>query len=158
MNRKLDSFMALKVLHLSLLAGLSLFAIISFFIAGDEEFLIADESIHRIIQVIIIIVSVSFLILGYRLFTNRIITIRSSTESAPLRMDQYRSGCIIWWAMIEAPGMMSIIGYLLTANHAFLFLSIFHIMVLFLFRPRKENIILLLNLNSEEVMRLEGKI
>jgi hypothetical protein len=150
--------MALKILHLSLLAGLSLFVIISFFISRNGDMSIADESVNRILQIVVIIISVSSLVLGFRLFRDKIRAIRFSTASAEIRMEQYRTACIIWWVMIEAPGIMAIVSYILTGNQAFLFLGLFHILVLFVFMPRKENIILLLNLNSEEVIRLEGKI
>ena len=52
--------------------------------------------------------------------------------------------------MIEAPGIFAIVGYILTHNLAFFFLGLLHIVILFIFMPRRDNIILLLNLNSEE--------
>ena len=81
---------------------------------------------------------------------------RNSKAPGIQRLIQYRTACIIWWSMIEIPGMFAIACHLLTANLSFLFLAIFHILILFLFTPRKENIILLLNLNSQELGEIEG--
>ena len=58
--------------------------------------------------------------------------------------------------MIEIPAMFAAIGYLLTGNKAFLFMALFHVLLLLVFMPRKDNIIQLLNLNSDEVAELEN--
>ena len=72
-------------------------------------------------------------------------------------MALYQTACIIWWAMTEGPGILATVGYLLTSNFAFIALAIFHIVILGAFMPRKQNIIVLLNLNGTEVANLEGK-
>ncbi len=59
--------------------------------------------------------------------------------------------------MIEGPGMVAIISLLLTSNYAFFVLACFHIIILAFFMPRKDNIILLLTLNTEEVKKLEQR-
>jgi hypothetical protein len=69
----------------------------------------------------------------------------------------YRTACIMWWAMIEAPGIVAGIGFILSGNYAFFALAIFHLLTMLVFAPRKANIILFLNLSSDEVARLEGK-
>lgn len=157
MTQPTDHFRILKILHLSLLTGLGLFAVISFFTAGKNFTMIADESLSRKLQVVVLIFSLTMLIAGFNHFKKTILNIRVAEVSAHKRMEKYRTACIIWWAMIEGPGLMAIIGYLLTANHAFLFLGMLHIFILFIFMPRKDNIIVLLNFNSDETMQLEGK-
>ena len=72
-------------------------------------------------------------------------------------MTEYKTACITWWAMIEIPAVFAIVCYLLTSNLSFFFLALFHILILFLFRPRNANIHLLLNLSSAEITDLEGK-
>jgi hypothetical protein len=67
----------------------------------------------------------------------------------------YRGACIMWWALLEAPGLFAIISYMLTGNKVFIVLSLFHWALLAVFMPRRDNIILLLNLTSEDVQRME---
>ena len=69
----------------------------------------------------------------------------------------YRTACILWWAMIEGPGIAAGIGFILTGNYAFFALAIFHLLIMLVFSPRKSNITMFLNLSSDEVARLEGK-
>jgi hypothetical protein len=70
----------------------------------------------------------------------------------------YRAACILWWAMIEGPGLLATIGYMLTANLSFLALAGLHILIILAFMPRRENIIVLLNLTAADVAELEGKV
>ena len=140
-----------------MLVGLFGFTIISFFIMKKGYILAAGESFNRILQVIAILVSLSTLILGFNIFKKKILAIRSATVSAENRMRQYQTACIMWWVMIEVPGILAGIGYILTGNLSFLFLAILHIFLLFIFMPRKENIIVLLSFNSKEIRELEGE-
>jgi hypothetical protein len=45
----------------------------------------------------------------------------------------------------------------LIGNTVFIILALFHLALLTVFMPRKDNIVLLLNLTTDEVHRLEGK-
>lgn len=157
MKQPRNVFRILTIMHLSMLTGLALFALVCFVISRYRLASVVDESFSRIFQVVVIVISLSFLIIGLNVFRKKILAARSSSESAEKRMELYLSACIIWWAMIQVPGILAIVGFLLTLNHSFLFLGLFHLLLLFVFMPRKENIIILLNLNSEEVMKLEGK-
>lgn len=151
-----DNFKTLKILHLALLSGLTMLALISLFmrLTGDTAF---DESVSRILQVIAAVLSTGMLLLGFNLFRKKIMEARNSTEAGQKRMELYRTACIIWWAMIEAPGLFAMICFLLTGNYAFFALGFFHIVILAVFMPRKENIIVLLNLSSKEVDELSGQ-
>jgi hypothetical protein len=72
-------------------------------------------------------------------------------------MEMYRAACIMWWAMIEAPGIVAGIAFIISGNFAFFALAIFHLLAMLVFAPQKANIVLFLNLNNDEVARLEGK-
>ncbi len=38
---------------------------------------------------------------------------RNNPEPGEQRMEIYRAACILWWAMIEAPGIVADIGFIL---------------------------------------------
>lgn len=153
----IDSFKSLKKLHLSLLAGQCLFAIISLSLAGTDSYRIEGESFSRSLQIATVIFSTTALFIGFNLFKKAIFRIRSESQPGIKRMEQYRKACIIWWIMVEGPGLFSLVFYLWTDNLSFFFLACFHILILFVFMPKKENIIVLLKLNSEETTLLEGR-
>ena len=152
-----DAFKALKILHLVIAAGLLLFTavILLFFQTGQLKAI--DPSLERTLQVVAVVVSVALLLVGFNLFKRKMMEARNSTAPGATRMSLYRTACIIWWAMIEVPGLLAVICFFITGNYAFVALAAFHILVLFIFMPRKENIIVLLNLDSREVEQLEGR-
>jgi hypothetical protein len=152
-----DAFKALKILHLGITAGLLIFAaaILLLFQTGNLKAI--DPSMERTLQVVAVLFSVALLLIDFNLFKRKMMEARNSTGSGGTRMALYRTACIIWWAMIEAPGLLAVVSFFITGNYAFLALAGFHVLVLLLFMPRKDNIIVLLNLNTKEVAQLEGK-
>ena len=158
MEQRGDEFRALKILHFALLGGMTLAVIIMFVlrytITLNQKFDIATE---KIFQVIAVLLSLGGLLLGFNRFRSKVAALRQSLEPAAQRMAAYRTACIAWWALLEMPGLFGGICFFLTGNYAFFALALFQMSLLAVFMPRKENIIMLLNLNSDEVAKLEGK-
>lgn len=151
-----NAFTTLKIVHIALLSGMLAFNIVSLIMVNTGFPAVADETIQRTMQTICILLSAVCLVSGFRLFKKKILAARNSPEPGEKRMAMYRTACILWWAMIEAPGIAAGIGFILSGNYAFFALAIFHLLVILVFTPRKANITVLLNLSSEEVGRLEG--
>jgi hypothetical protein len=151
-----NAFTTFRILHAALLIGLTLFIIISLVVTllGFHK---ADEQLQRTLQVVCILVSTISVIGGFNIFRKRIFAARNSLGTGEERMEQYRAACILWWALIEGPGLLATISFLLSGNYAFFALAVVHLLILLAFMPRKANIILLLNLTPQEVARLEGK-
>lgn len=139
-----------------MLTGLALFGVISCLGLEQGFNTVDDEIFNRMFQGVAILVSICMLAIGFNIFKKKILLVRAANGSAKGRMAHYRSACIMWWAMIEGPGLVAFTGYLLTANLSFFILGILHILILLFFYPRKDNIIVLLHLNPEEVSQLEG--
>jgi hypothetical protein len=152
-----DAFKTLRIIHLAIVAAILLFVIIIMVLFGTGQLKAIDPSLERTVQVVAVMLSVASLLIGFNLFKRKMMQARNSAEPGEKRMALYRAACITWWAMIEGPGLLAAIGFLITGNYAFIALAGFHILVLLTFMPRKDNIIVLLNLTSEEVARLEGK-
>jgi hypothetical protein len=157
MQHQPNAFGVLKIVHIGLLVGMAMFDIVSLIIVMQDIPVIADESVQRSLQVGCVLLSALLLITGFKIFRKKIFAARNSPEAGEKRMDMYRTACIMWWAMIEAPGIVAGIGFILSGNYAFFALAIFHLLTMLVFAPRKANIILFLNLSSDEVARLEGK-
>jgi len=138
-----------------MLIGIFVFAGLALFVTKDQPLASSGEYLNRTLQGIAAILSLGALVIGYRMFNKKILAIRTNTTSGIQRMDEYRKAVITWWALIEGPALFAIICFMLVGNFAFLALAGFHFLLMLLFAPRKDNIILLLNLNSEEVKMLE---
>jgi hypothetical protein len=148
-------FGSLRILHIGLLVGLILFTGIVIFLKLSDGFPSLGESTDRILQVVVILISLPSLVFGFKLFKKGIMEARQMNAPAAERMVRYRSACIMWWAMIDVPGVFEVVGFLLTGNFAYLFLAGFHILLLVLFTPRKDNIAVLLNFSGEEAREME---
>jgi len=151
-----NAFKLLKIIHLALLLGMFLMITIPLYIVLKGMAVAADESLGRTLQMVCVLLSVACVVIGFNIFKRRILAARNDTASADQRMEQYRSACITWWAMIEGPGFMSAISFMLTGNFAFFALAVVHLIILFVFTPRKANIIVFLKLDSKDVKLLEG--
>lgn len=152
-----DAFKTLRIIHLGITAGLLMFLIVFLVLIGTGQLNPLDPSLERTLQSVAAVVSVATVLVGFNIFKRKIMEARNSPAAGEERMAMYRSACILWWAMIEGPGLLSVIGYFITGNHAFTALAGFHVLVLLIFMPRKDNIIVLLKLNAGEVAKLEGK-
>lgn len=157
MAKTINAFKILRTLHLSITGGLLIFIIVAIALERTGMITMASASLERVIQVVAVAVSVLCLVVGFNVFKKKIMQARNSELPAEKRMAQYLAACVIWWALIELGGMVAVIGFVLTLNYAFVALGAFHILILLIFMPRRDNIILLLQLNAEEVDRLEGK-
>lgn len=151
-----NAFKVLRILHTALLIGMAMFNIIALVVVQKGMTPAAGESFQRIFQLVCILFSGALLLAGFNTFKKKILAARNDLGPGEQRMDLYRAACILWWAMIEGPGLLAVVGFILTHNYAFLALALFHLAVLWVFTPRKANIVVLLNLTPEEVGRLEG--
>ncbi|OQP67150.1 hypothetical protein A3860_01970 [Niastella vici] len=151
-----NAFTSLRIVHIALLSGMTAFAIVAMTLVNTGFAAVVDDSTQRILQVVCILLSVLALFAGFKFFKKRILAARNHMEAGEKRMEMYRTACILWWAMIEGPGIVAGVAFVLSGNYAFFALAVFHILALLTFAPRKANIILFLNLSKEEVVRLEG--
>jgi hypothetical protein len=151
-----NAFNQLKIIHIAVLISMVMFNVVALVLTLQGLAGLVDESFQRILQVVCILLSFMFIIFGFKVFKKKIFGARNSIEPGEKRMELYRAACITWWAMIEGPGIIACIGFIISGNYAFFALSILHLLILLAFTPRKANIILFLNLNSEETARLEG--
>ncbi|RYY10045.1 MAG: hypothetical protein EOO04_37495 [Chitinophagaceae bacterium] len=151
MNSTPTNFKIFRILHLALATGMGLFAVASFLLVRMRTEPFLDVEADRALQLIVVTIALLALYFGFRLFKNRILKIRKANESAEKRLTDYRTACITWWLLIEIPGVLAFTCFLLTGNHAFFALGIFHLMILIMFTPRRDNILLLLNLKQEDL-------
>ncbi|HSC39950.1 MAG TPA: hypothetical protein VLD19_18835 [Chitinophagaceae bacterium] len=154
MQQKGNEFKALQILHMAMLTGMALFAVVAVFLV-TKGLIPANKALEKPLQVVALLVSVGSTAAGFALFNKRIKSIQP-TDTVASRITIYRAAAILRWALIEFPVLLSIISFILTGNYAFLALAIALILVFVVVRPAKPVIIFLLQLNEKEVSELEG--
>ncbi|MBS1563135.1 MAG: hypothetical protein JST39_02050 [Bacteroidetes bacterium] len=150
-----NDFKVLQLLHMALLTGMAALATIATIIVVQRGALSQDASLGRILQVVVVALSVGGVLLGFNLFNRRMKALNPMLD-AKSKMAVYRSAAIVRWALLEMPAMFTLISFLLTGNYAFLALGIALLLIFVVVRPAKQLIIFLLQLNEQEVAELEG--
>ena len=151
-----NSFKTLKILHTALTFGLASFLIVAYILVSQEMMPVnSDKTMETAFQAVAAVISFGCLVAGFTIFRKQMTAARNATP-ADVRFGMYRGACVVWWAMLEGPGLFATVAYLLTGNLVFIVLALFHLGLLIVFMPRKDNIIVLLNLTSDDVQKLEG--
>lgn len=156
MQAKQDQFKLLKIIHLAIVGGLTAFTIV-LILFTRKSIAAPFPLLDRNYQLISIAISLLCILFGLKIFKRKLLVVHHSTGPAVERMQFYRSALIVLWAMIEGPGLVAAMGLFITGNYAFVALAFMHIVILVLFMPRKDNIIVLLKLNEKETTVLGGK-
>ena len=152
-----NAFNQLRIIHVAVLISMVMFNVVALVLMLEGLTDFVDESFQRTLQAVCVLLSALFIIFGFKVFKKKILAARNSLEPGEKRMELYRAACIMWWAMIEAPGIIAGIAFIISGNFAFFALAIFHLLTMLVFAPQKKNIIMFLNLNGNEVAKLEGK-
>ena len=142
---------ALQIIHKAMLLGMVLFATIAFFLNYSGNFPPSLQSYDKVLQVIAILLALSGFFIGNALFKKKIFQLRDSQESFENKLPVYRSACLVQWALLEAPALFSIIGFLLTGNYAFLALAGALVLLFVINTPTKIKMAMLLQVPEEEI-------
>jgi hypothetical protein len=141
---------SMNVLYLALLTGMCLFAIITVLLTNFNPLEITNEWLRRILLVIIPLLALVSFVAGAGLYRRRRMALLQSAQPASQKMQTYRGNLIFFYAMIEAPALLSIIGFWLTANYLFLVILAFSFFLFALHKPSKEKLAEDLQLNMKE--------
>ena len=143
---------AIQILYKALLAGQILFLLISILLVESGKFPPQVDLINVLLGVASIL-CMTGIIFGYALFKRKIADIKIEDDFTT-RIGQYRAASILQWSLSEAPALLCIVSYLLSASRLFWIpIAILLINFLYLY-PSKTKIVQQLQLNGEEEARL----
>lgn len=142
---------ALQIIHKAMLAGQLLCAAVFFYLlySGNVQPTLRGE--ERMLQVAVILVSVSAFFLGNKIFNIRVMNARDMQADTPAKFIEYRTACIIQWALLEGASLFSSICFFLTGNYAFLALALALMLFFAMQSPTKAKAALLLQVSEEEL-------
>lgn len=111
----------------------------------------AAETLDRLLQVIAVVYSFVAVIVGLQLFRRRVNSIRESALPVRDKLQQFRSGCIVQWALLTGAGFFCAICYVVTGNWAFLGLGIMLLAIFGGLNPFRQKVMLQLRLSEQDV-------
>jgi hypothetical protein len=131
-----EQIKSVQIIFLALLAGQIIFLFISVFLvqSGNVK---PNDDLFLILFIVDLMIITPAIVVGpmiYRGFIERANSKKLTQEKFVL----YRQGVIIKLALVEAPTIFSIVGYLLTGSVLFLILAIGVLILFFFHKPTLE--------------------
>jgi hypothetical protein len=145
----------LSIIHKAMLIGQVIFAAVSVFLFASGIETPQMKEYDKTFQVIVIIAAAAGFLIGTNLYKKKIRQLRESSANAQEKFNQYRSASILLWALLEAPCLLAIIAFYLTANYAFIILAAALIFLFFIFGPNKQKLLVFLGLSEQEIEGLK---
>lgn len=127
---------SLQIIFYAMLAGQIIFLFISVFLVQSGNFQV-NENLFLIFFIVDLLIITPAIVVGpmiYRGFINRSLSSKSKEE----KFNFFRQGIIIKLALVEAPTIFSIVGFLLTGSVVFLLLAIGVLILFFFHKPTLE--------------------
>ena len=129
MNEMKPELKTLVTIHTALLGAQLLFGAIVY-ITNKKQLIELDENFRSIFQIVTIALSVLLVAASFILFNKKIRLIRETNDALNEKISQYKIVSIIKFSLIEAPCLLSIIGYYFT-NDIFFFVLAGALIILF---------------------------
>ena len=145
---------ALNIIHKALMTGQILFATVCIYLTYTKTIDSPAKDLDRVLQVAALVITAAGIFAGMSFFKKKLLHLRGMQTSTKEKFNQYRSACIVQWALLEGPSIFCIICFFLTGNYAFLALMV---VVLFLFAvtaPSKLKVQLQLQISEAELDEL----
>jgi hypothetical protein len=145
---------SLLLIHKAMLTGQLILAGIAFYLIFSNTFSSEFQHLNQILQVIALLFSVAGFYVGSLLFKKKLLQARETLTGIKEKWTLYRAACMIQWALLEAPCIFVIIGFLLTGNYAFLALAGALILLFAMMAPTKLKIAFQLQISEAEMVEL----
>ena len=129
----------LKILHLALLMGPTLFLLISLFLVSTGSMGVGLEMYTDQIFIAMLIVAIIVVLFSRYNFNKSLEALKSNGLSPEDNMQKYRGSLIARWATVEFAELLSIIFFLLTRNYYLIILVVILLIYFFTIRPTEEN-------------------
>ncbi len=154
MPKQSSSMRSLTIIHMVMLIGQIVFAVIVLAMINSRYWQPAHQDMDSIFQVVAIALAAAGFFLGTRKFKKALQQIREDNGTAVQKFEKYRAASILLWAMIEGPAIFCIVCFLLTGNYAFIALAGVLIFLFFIFGPNRQKLSMFLGLSEEEINNL----
>jgi len=127
----------LSIIHLALITGQILFALVTIFLNSDKDIVIRYT--NDVFVNVLPILTIAGILTGKILFKKQLIALQSK-ESLKEKLTGYQSAFIVRLALLEGPCLFGIVCYLLTGNLFHIIIAGLIILYFISLRPGKEKV------------------
>ena len=150
-----ESFLkSISIIHLALLAGQVIFAIIAY--AQSVKVFFGISYMDDVFMYIVPLAAIFGFIAGYRIFKKQLAAIRSK-NSLGEKIIAYQTALIIRYALLEGPCLLAVWAYLNNNNLFYLMVAGLLIVYFIFLRPTMEKVENDLDLNFNEKIEFLGE-
>ncbi len=148
-------FKSLSLIHKAMLVGQIVFTVVMFVLVYRKELSPIFSEHEKTIQIVALVFSALAIFIGNSLFKKKLALMNGyNTTDAKTKLTQYRSACLMQWALLEAGCLINGVGLLLTSNYAFLALVVVLLLYFAMLIPVKNRIAAQLNLQISDLDEL----
>jgi hypothetical protein len=148
-------FKGLSMIYLALVLGQAAFAIIVWILVATNNVQVADATFTKIFFYEVPGLTIACIIASNLVYKYRISKLKLLADLS-LKMTKYRGVVITRFAILEGASFFAIITVMLTGDERFLVTPLIIILCFFYWRPRITKIETDLDLNPEEISRIEN--
>ena len=150
-----ELYNSIKILPLALIAGLCMISGIMIYLKQGEEMI---DNFGEFFVIIIALIAASGFILGSFLFRKRIGDSMGKTMIEKLVI--YRQATIIRFALLEGPGILSIVLFFLTGNYLYMVITGAMVLFMILNKPTDDMIaqhLMFTEEDKQQIKRMQNK-
>jgi hypothetical protein len=144
-----EYFKGLRILHLALATGVSLFGLVVYFVLEPEPS--GDSALFVNLSAGLLATTTA---MAYWLYPQRLKAIKTNATLSE-KLQSYRSACIIKYALIEGSCLVALTFYLITGNVVLLGIAAIGLAILLLNGPQELKLKTELELSSSELAQLD---
>jgi hypothetical protein len=145
-----ELYNSIKILPLALIAGLCMISGIMIYLKQGQD---ATDNFGEIFVIVIALIAAAGFVLGSFLFRKRIADSMGKTMIEKLVI--YRQATIIRFALLEGPGILSIILFFLSGNYLYMIITGAMVLFMILNKPTDDMIAQHLMLTEEDKNELK---
>ena len=153
LQNKTNAVKTFVIIHVALLAGQVLFAAVAFMLNQSTVFYLHKPGETYLIMAPLL-TAVGYY--GSRYLFNKQLENAASHQTIQAKLNVYKSGMIIRYALLEGPSLFCITCYLVTGNMAYFVFTGIIVLYFMTLWPSKERIASELNLRVEDAEKIEG--
>jgi hypothetical protein len=148
-----NDFKSMQFLHYALLIGVLIFTAVAYFLNKNGLLAEADDTLYDFFRFLVPgLLAVS--VLAGRFISQKIFATAKDKSGIGEKLNVYRTGMLIRWAMVEGGTFFALVAYLLTANLVMLIVALAGAIYLFTLRPTPESAAGTLGLSETEYRQL----
>ncbi len=150
-NSDTEDFKALQKLHITLVLGVLIIAIIIYFLSKENYLSFSfDMEMSEILTLLVAGLSLGA---AYISGQKKLAAIQN-LESIEEKWSEYRALLIMKYAFIEGPALIGIIIFFMPGNLLLISMSLVLVLILYLMRPSRDRTALDLNISAQEAEQL----